>query len=108
MTQKTGQERRTWASREGLYNTRSWWKLRSHHIKEYPYCAMCDTMGFVKPATVVDHIIPITEINWKELFLDEKNLQSLCDECHQFKTNRDKIVRHGNCGIYLMDEILNA
>jgi 5-methylcytosine-specific restriction endonuclease McrA len=104
---KTGQERRTWASREGLYNTKSWWKLRSHHMNEYPTCAMCETMGFVKRADVVDHIVPITEENWKELFLDPKNLQSLCNECHQFKTNRDKIVRHGNCGIYLMDEILN-
>lgn len=104
---KTGQERRTWASRYGLYNTLSWFKLRSHHIKENPYCVMCDTMGFVVPAVMVDHIIPITEENWKELFLDPKNLQSLCEPCHQFKTNRDKIVRHGNCGIYLMDEILN-
>lgn len=99
--------RRSWASKEGLYLTPSWRKLRKAHIEENPFCVICDTMRKVVSATVVDHIIPINKDNWKELFLDPENLQSLCDECHQFKTNRDKIKRQGSCGNNLMDEILN-
>lgn len=83
----------TWASREGLYTTPSWRKLRNSVIKDEPLCRMCRSMKEYTPATMVDHIEAITPENWEELFLDRDNLQPLCFKCHSFKTRRDKIPK---------------
>lgn len=81
---------RTWASWAGMYNTTKWRDLRNFKKKENPICEMCITMGKVIPTYCIDHITPIDEYNFDELFYDYSNLQSLCEPCHQFKTNRDK------------------
>lgn len=99
-------KRWTWASREGLYDTPSWRKLRSAILTEEPLCRMCASMGIYVSADMVDHIEPITELNWKELFLDPDNLQPLCHACHGFKTARDK-KRHDSCDDISIDEILD-
>lgn len=94
----------TWASQYGLYDTSNWRKLRNLVLEDEPFCRICRTMKKYTPAVMVDHIIPITEKNWTELFLDINNLQPLCDECHKFKTQRDKIKPKN---ILSMDEILD-
>lgn len=40
----------------------------------------CEANGFIRPATLVDHIVP--HRGDKTLFRDPENWQSLCDECH--------------------------
>ena len=78
---------RTWVSQQGYYNTKSWRILRLKVLTKEPLCRLCRSLGYRTPAVMVDHIIPITPKNI-DMFLDEVNLQPLCDGCHQFKTNR--------------------
>ena len=86
---------RTWASKEGLYNTKSWRKLRNFVLENEPLCRMCKSMGEYTPASMVDHKIPITKDN-VETFLQIDNLQPLCEDCHNFKTQRDKVKKKTN------------
>lgn len=82
----------TWASKNGLYQTKEWRRLRRCVLDQEPLCRMCATQKLYVPATMVDHIIAITEHN-ADLFLDVTNLQPLCDSCHAFKTQRDKVQK---------------
>ena len=73
-----------------IYNadihTTRWRKLRKHHLSQHPTCAMCERMGRITVAVMVDHINPIAEGG--EMW-DENNLQSLCAHCHKIKTNKE-------------------
>lgn len=53
-----------------------------------PTCASCLKRGIIRQAVLVDHIEPIkTAYGWQHR-LDESNLQSLCQTCHNAKTAR--------------------
>ena len=71
-----------------LYHTYRWTKLSAAFRAAHPLCAECNRKGIIKPATVVDHIIPYPIC--KDYFFDRSNLQSLCDECNHEKGQRDK------------------
>lgn len=78
-----------------LYDTAAWKRARVEHLALEPLCRHCKALGRVKPAHHVDHMIP--HGGNEESFFDENNWQSLCRECHAFKTRRDegKTVRMG-------------
>lgn len=59
----------------------AWRKLRAWHLSRHPLCVYCQQLGRVTPATVVDHIKPITGKN-DPTRLDPTALQSLCAPCH--------------------------
>lgn len=63
---------------------RDWQKLRKAFLAANPLCRYCADKGLVTAATVVDHIETIADAPQRRL--DWKNLQSLCDHCH----NSDK------------------
>ena len=63
-----------------LYSTKAWRELRHNQLLIEPLCAMCKQDGFIKPAEVVDHVIP--HKGNIDLFYDNKNLQSLCKYHH--------------------------
>ena len=69
-----------------LYHTPRWTKLSRRWRASHPLCARCAAKGIIKAAECVDHIIP-----WPvcEDFFDEKNLQSLCNECNMLKGIED-------------------
>lgn len=71
------------------YHTARWTRLSRAFRAEHPLCAECRKQGIIKPAEVVDHIIP-----WPvcEDFYDLGNLQSLCQDCNIAKGNRDKKI----------------
>lgn len=50
-----------------------------------PLCASCN-----RPGEQVDHIIPISQDG---AVYDERNLQTLCFECHDKKTKEQKKVK---------------
>ena len=52
-------------------------------LDENPLCVHCLDNDMVKPADVVDHIVPIKKGGAE---LDEANLQGLCHQCHNRKT----------------------
>ena len=65
------------------YN-KQWRSARADFLKRNPLCAECMKRGEVRPATVVDHIVP--HRGDRRLFWDEKNWQPLCKACHDKKT----------------------
>lgn len=69
-----------------------WRKLRDMHLRREPFCRMCRAEGRRTPATMVDHIKPLSQggdNNWE-------NLQALCHSCHMKKTAAEtKTKRRG-------------
>lgn len=63
-----------------VYSSAAWRKLRALHLSRHPLCALCQAVGRVTQATVVDHIVP--HRGDARLALDQTNLQSLCKACH--------------------------
>lgn len=61
-----------------------WQKERADYLRLYPLCRECERSGFVKAATVVDHIEP--HRGDQALFWDRTNWQPLCGPCHTAKT----------------------
>lgn len=71
------------------YHTARWTRISRAWRMSHPLCAECRKQGIIKPAEVVDHIIP-----WPVCkdFYDLGNLQSLCQDCNISKGNRDKKI----------------
>ena len=71
------------------YHTARWTRLSRAFRAMHPLCEECRKRGVIKSAAVVDHIVP-----WPVCkdFYDEKNLQSLCEDCNRAKGNRDKRI----------------
>jgi 5-methylcytosine-specific restriction protein A len=55
---------------------RQWQKARAGFLAAHPLCRMCSEAGVIKPANVVDHIIP--HRGDERLFWDRSNWQPLC------------------------------
>ena len=66
-------------NRKRLYNTKRWKDLRRVQLTNEPFCVMCETLGKLVPATVVDHVTP--HRGDSELFFHNK-FQSLCKMHH--------------------------
>jgi len=63
------------------YTSKKWENKRNVILKRDGYkCVECNRRNITKPATMVHHINPVDK--YPELFLDNNNLISLCDECH--------------------------
>lgn len=81
------------AWREGLTTAQrgyggKWQRARLAYLAKHPLCRMCETLGVVTEATVVDHIID--HRGDMKLFWDsEGNWQPLCKPHHSEKTAAD-------------------
>lgn len=77
-----------------VYNTSNWAKLRTIKLINNPLCEECEAIGKVSVAIEVHHITPfMTGLNIQQIqFLgfDYNNLQSLCNECHLMKHEKNK------------------
>ena len=74
------QEKKPWnrdLEHQKIYWSKEWRRLREDILTENPFCK-CK-----RPATVVDHIIPVREGG--EVW-DLSNLQAMCRYCHNRKT----------------------
>lgn len=58
---------------------------RQSLFEREPLCRVCSANGRVRLATIADHVIALTNGGPD----DETNLQPLCDECSEAKTNVD-------------------
>jgi len=56
-----------------------WAKVRLLKLKRNPICELCDSKGYLKPATLVHHICYLRHGGAR---LDMNNLMSLCIQCH--------------------------
>ena len=67
-----------------------WRRLRSLKLRQEPLCRLCLSVGRTVPATVVDHILPISDGGTNTT----ENLQPLCKRCHDsIKTPSDVLCR---------------
>lgn len=71
-----------------LYDTKRWKRLRLQQLQREPLCRMCKQRSRLTPATVADHITP--HKGDEQLFFDENNLQSLCDDDHTITKARQE------------------
>lgn len=72
---------------QSIYSSSRWKRLRQVILSEHPLCVHCERLGLVTAATVIDHIIEISDGGavW-----DRDNLQPLCRTCHQIKTGLEQ------------------
>lgn len=81
------------------YSSPAWRRLRDVYISLHPICEECLKHGRVEPATEVHHKVPWsrgeTDIEQWQLFLDEKNLYSVCDKCHTALHVKDREYNMG-------------
>lgn len=73
------------------YDSR-WRKARAFYLQRHPLCRMCEQIGRITPATVVDHIVP--HKGDPELFWDETNWQPLCKRHHD--STKQRAERRGH------------
>ena len=71
-----------------FYNSRRWRSISKTFRKRNPLCAQCKRDGTITPATVCDHIKPISQYGMG-VATDIKNLQSLCTKCQNSKSGRE-------------------
>lgn len=65
----------------GFYTSAKWLRKKAKVLRRDGYlCVDCKRYGRKTPAVLVHHIQPYEES--PEMGLDEKNLVSLCDACH--------------------------
>ena len=67
---------------------RTWASARASYLRRNPLCTSDEHRGRAIPATVVDHVVPISEA--PALRLVESNFRSLCKRCHDSRTARDQ------------------
>lgn len=80
------QRKRKPTSDQQFYNTRRWRKTSLLHKMNNPLCEACCSVGQTAMVEVTDHIIPITQGGHH---LDERNLMSLCHDCHNRKSGME-------------------
>lgn len=72
-----------------LYNSTAWRRARLAFLADHPLCECddCKRNGWLKPATVVDHVIP--HKGDLGLFWDVDNWRANAKRCHDIKTARE-------------------
>jgi 5-methylcytosine-specific restriction endonuclease McrA len=78
-------ERDNW--NQEFYNSTPWRKFARVYKDRNPLCVVCERQGLIEPAKVADHIIPINKGGEK---FNEKNIQSLCESCHNRKSATER------------------
>jgi len=71
--------------RESFYHNKEWKSIRKVVLERDNYiCQYCHRYRIVKPANIVDHIVPGQVA--PDLITDMDNLVTCCYKCHQRKT----------------------
>ncbi|MEN0049034.1 MAG: HNH endonuclease signature motif containing protein [Bacteroidota bacterium] len=76
-------------SNQSIYNSTRWRKLRKLVIEAQPLCKVCEYIGEVVAAQVVDHVVPINEggATWNE--------ENLCPMCHKHHNRKSGYETRG-------------
>lgn len=85
---------------DSVYQTAFWKATRMVQLTRQPMCQACLVRGKVSEAKHVDHLFPWRKVGGQSF---KKNIfQSLCAECHSYKTGQEK---HGNVLHFTTDGI---
>lgn len=69
---------------DSFYDTPLWRNLRRTILnRDNGICKYCESKGIAKAGNIVDHILP--RKLFPELEVDESNLVTCCDKCHNRK-----------------------
>ena len=80
-----------------LYDTQRWKRARRQFLAAHPLCRMCQEVGRVTLAVLVDHIEP--HKGDPDLFWNEANWQPLCATDHSAaKQSQERTGRIRGCG----------
>lgn len=71
-----------------FHNTTQWRKLRTLKLAKDPLCQLCLMKGIERAASEVHHLLNV--IDYLEDATDSMYLQSLCAECHDQITGRER------------------
>ncbi|GAB2913818.1 HNH endonuclease [Paralcaligenes ginsengisoli] len=69
-------------------------RLREELFAQEPLCVACIKAGRIRLATQRDHIVPLFEGGAD----DESNTQGLCDDCHDVKSQAERLRAQGRGG----------
>lgn len=69
-----------------FYNTKRWRSVRNYFFQRNPLCKTCKDNGLIQRGHVVDHRVPIRQGGHEYL---ESNLQTLCEKCHNKKSQKE-------------------
>ena len=83
------------ANRVFNYNTTLWRNASKCYRQEHPLCELCLEKGLNVPSTITDHRQSIRSGGDP---YNPANLQALCKQCHDKKTNREVTDRKRNPG----------
>lgn len=75
-----------------FYHSTEWERCRADYLKSVNgMCERCKAKGIYEPARVVHHKIYLTEENYREpsVSLNFKNLEALCQDCHNREHHRN-------------------
>lgn len=64
-----------------LYKTARWRATREHVLQTFPICYWCESVGWVRESTEVDHVISSSQLNDVNFF-DQDNLVGSCRGCN--------------------------
>lgn len=78
------------AERTALYDSPLWRRARRAHLAAHPLCVTCEAMGVLRPATVLDHKVPVRD---GADFFEASNHQGLCASCHAKKSAKEGHAR---------------
>ena len=71
--------------------TSRWKRVAKSFLAQNPLCRTCEQSGRSVLASLVDHIVPVSEQGENDpLFYVSSNHQPLCRRCHARKTAQDK------------------
>ena len=79
------------------YQGRTWRRIRLLQLSKHPICQGCMLHGRITQSYHVDHLFPWTSLG-KEAFT-YNIFQSLCVECHSYKTSMERkgvVIYFGN------------
>ena len=76
-------------SNNTFYNSSAWRKVRHSVLMKEPLCVECKRNDILTEGVVVDHIIRRSHYNGHDC--DVSNLQVLCSECHNRKTQKEQV-----------------
>ena len=75
--------------RTAFYKTGAWEKKRVAILKrDHGLCVPHRKQGAAQPGNIIDHIIPLEVA--PHLALEDSNLQTICQACHNAKTAEDR------------------
>jgi 5-methylcytosine-specific restriction enzyme A len=75
--------------RDAFYKTAAWLRLRAWRLSIEPLCRMCKALGLITSATLVDHIVPISQ-DWIDGWILKTLNRFAIPAMHESQQSKDR------------------